>query len=143
MSNTNLHINLNQPLSKQHIQYLQNLPDHQGESSRRLGPSRGAHQVDPTQRQNRPTRSSPYSTKEELALAVQDCYKKICSNRTEVTYMVAIKEAVVDRVYYDGTGIQEAAEQLIFLASRVITGEGCADHVEYESPTHGTEGIHD
>jgi hypothetical protein len=149
MSNTNLHINLAQPPSEQLIKYLQNLPSHQ--KARVLAALAGPEdriksilldfhnsilfdfQLD---------QPGPTLTKEELTIAIKDCYKSIVLNRMDWNYASAIIGAVNERAFNNPSWAHEGAEQLIFLAARLIKGEGCEDHPTYKSPGGSGAGCH-
>ena len=60
----------------------------------------------------------------------------------EETYAIAIVGALAERAAHNKEGLQEAVEQLVFLAARMVKGEGCQHHPEYESPCKGSGGIH-
>jgi len=142
MSITNFHIDLTQLPSEEHLKYLQKLPKHQ--KSRVLAALAGPEdQIKTTLLNDKIAQPGRVLTKEELFIALQDCYHSICLNRFEVAYAIAIVGAVTDRASTRSKWAQEAAEQVIFLAARLIKGEGCEDHSDYESPSRMWAGVHE
>ena len=142
MSITNLHINLTQPPSEQHLQYLQNLPDHH--KSKVLAALAG-HEGQ--------IKSSPaldlsihqfgrIPTKESVDLAAKNCYESIRKREKVESNMINLAEAVAVRAIEEGSGQQDAAEELIFLAARSIKGEQCKDHPNYKSPCRVPARVH-
>ena len=141
MSITNFHIDLTQLPSEEHLKYLQKLPKHQ--KSRVLAALAGPEdQIKTTLLNDKIARPGRVLAKEELFIALQDCYQSICLNRFEVAYAIAIVDALTDRASTRSKWAQEAAEQVIFLAARLIKGEGCEDHSDYESPSRMWAGVH-
>jgi hypothetical protein len=82
------------------------------------------------------------STKEELDKAIKDCYNSICMSEKVEDYTTALIEAIAVRAIEEGNGQQDAAEQLIFLAARMIKGEQCENHPNYKSPCRVAGRIH-
>ena len=141
MFNPNFNIDLTQSPSEQQIKYLQYFPSyHKSRIVAALaGPEERIKSILLDLQINRPGR---ILTKEELTIAIKDCYKSICLDRMEWNYCRAIIGAVTDRAFTDTSWAREAAEQLIFLAARLIKGEDCGDHPNYESPGHLWAGVH-
>jgi hypothetical protein len=69
--------------------------------------------------------------KEEIDLAVQECYDDICRGDISPIYINAVIEGIWDRTVEDaiteGKGIQEGVEQLLWLTSRVVKGQACRE----------------
>jgi hypothetical protein len=70
-------------------------------------------------------------TKEEIDLAVRECYDNICNGRISPVYIDAVIMGIWDRTVEDastkGAEIQEGVEQILWLASRVVKGQACGE----------------
>jgi len=79
-------------------------------------------------------------TSQELARAVDDV---LTSFRSEITvdedYIINLIEGIVEGVWKEG-GANEAMEQVISLAARMVKGEGCGEcgSHDYQSPVRGS-----
>ena len=70
-------------------------------------------------------------TKDDIDLAVRECYDDICHGHFSPIYVDAVIEGIWDRTVEDavtkGEGIQEGVEQLLWLTSRVVKGQACRE----------------
>jgi hypothetical protein len=83
-------------------------------------------------------------TKEQITLAVDECYEKIRTNKLMQNYddifVFAVIEGIVWRLIWgeqiSGKDIEHGMGQLLGLASRTIKGEACLEcrETEYKSP---------
>ena len=141
MSITNLHINLTQSPSQQHLNYLQNLPNHQ--KSKVLAALAGHEdQIKSFPLDLNIDRSGRVPTKEELDIAAEDCYESIRKREKAESNIINLAEAVAVRAIDEGSGQQDAAEELIFLGARSIKGEHCKNHPNYKSPCRVAARVH-
>ena len=77
-------------------------------------------------------------TKQELDLAVKDCYFDMQDDSIDEIHIFAVIEGILDRAKEDaaitkGYSIQEGVGQLLHLGSRMIKGQGCGDCGEGKS----------
>jgi len=84
-------------------------------------------------------------TRKELAWAVDDVIKSFGTHTAvDEDYIINLIEGIVERVREEG-GINEAMEQVISLAARMIKGEDCQEcgSLEYEPPIRGSSDLVD
>jgi len=90
----------------------------------------------------------PKPTKEQITLAYQDCYYDIVKGKVDENYIDSIRHAVVSYLLKDGRiyekSVQEAVEQLLYLASRMVKGENCLEcGIDYTSSIRGSDELHE
>ena len=92
--------------------------------------------------------SLPKPTKEQIALAYQDCFNEIVKGEVDETYIDSIRHSILS---YPATedhryGEKDAVEQLLSLASRLVKGKHCEEcRMDFKSPTRGwrgSDGLH-
>ena len=143
MGNSNLLIDPSQEPTKELLQYLRDLPArHRAmimdavedpiKKARMVVMAQGGHMI-----------SLPKPTKEQIALAYQDCYNEIVKGEVDETYIDSIRHSILS---YSTTenhryGKKDAVEQLLSLASRLVKGERCEEcRINFKSPTRGWQG---
>jgi hypothetical protein len=144
MGNSNSRIDPSQEPTKEQLKYLQNLPakhramiiDALDETTEKAKAVIVHHY----------TPSAIIPTKKQIGLTYQDCYAEIARGNADENYVFSVIHALVYQAnnsgYLNGKEVQEAVEQLINLASRLVKGEQCSEcDIDYTSPNRLSTGV--